>query len=335
MVSSPLRNDEEPLPATPLIIYTFSAGRFGNQLLRFFHWTAWVRELDGECSVLHLPFWPYAKLFSEWSRRPGCVHPARGGGADLLARIVDQAPAAKQWEINWKLQRIALRAARQLHPFGVDLLDKPTHEVVNLEDPAFVDRARAARYLVCAGWEYSCWSWLERHSSEVRSQFVPLPLYGDPAKSFIADLRGHHDVLIGLFARRGDYRTFFDGKFYYSWSDYVRLAREAMEHYPGKRVMIVAASDDPIPLAAFDGLPVTLTSGSVNSGGHWLESFLELAQCDILLGPPSTFVACAAFYGDKPWWPLRSAGQSLRTGEILTRHIFEAARDPELALAVR
>jgi hypothetical protein len=326
---------EKPLPATPLIIYTFSAGRFGNQFLRFLHWTAWVRELDNECSVLHLPFWPYANLFSEWSRRPGCIHPARVGAVDLVARIVDHVPAGRRWDINWKLQRITLRASRGLQSFGVDLLDKPIDEIVNMEDRAFVDRARAARYLVCAGWEYSCWSWLERHAPQVRRQFVPVPMYGDRAESFIADLRGRYDVLIGLFARRGDYRKFFDGRFYYPWSDYARWAREAMDHYPGKRVVIVAAGDDPIPIEAFEGLPVVLTTGSVNSGGHWLESFLELAHCDILLGPPSTFVACAAFYGDKPWWPLRSAGQSLRSGEILERHIFDAARDPELALSVR
>jgi hypothetical protein len=217
----------------------------------------------------------------------------------------------------------------------VDLLEKPVEGVVNLEDPAFVERARSARYLVCAGWEYSCWSWLERHAEEVRRSFTPLPLYRDLASAFIADLRGRYDVLVGLFARRGDYETFFDGRFHYSWNDYARWVREAVEHYPGKRVVIVAAGDDTFPREAFNGLPVVFTTGSINGGGHWLESFLELALCDILLGPPSTFVACAAFYGDKPWWPLRSANQSLRADQILTRHIFEAACDPELALAVR
>ena len=275
-----------------------------------------MRELEGTCSVLHLPFWPYAKLFLEWSQRPACVIPGRGDGINMLARLMNRLPG-KEWDVNWKLQRIALRASRHMRPMGVDLLDKPFDQIDNLEDPAFVDRARDARYLVCAGWEYGCWSWLERHAGDVRSQLAPLPVYCDPAAAFIAELRKRYDVLIGLFARRGDYRTFFEGRFYFAWSDYRRWIREILDLHPGRRVAIVAASDDPIPMEEFRGLPVIPTSGSVNRGGHWMESFLELAQCDLILSPPSTFAACAAFYGDIPWWPLRSSGQTLRTDQML------------------
>lgn len=329
------RNSEAAVPGTPLLLYTFSAGRFGNQLLRFFHWTAWVRELEGSCSVMHLPFWPYAKLFREWRESPACVSPRGGGWVNAVARMAGRWPWGGEWDTNWKLQRALLRASRHMGLLGVELLEKPVAGVVNLEDPAFVERARAARYLVCGGWEYSCWGWLERHAGEVRGCFTPVPEYGDVASAFIADLRGRNDVLVGLFVRRGDYETFFDGRFYYSWCEYARWVGEVVAHYPGKRVVVVAAGDERFPREVFDGLPVVLATGSINSGGHWLESFLELALCDILLGPPSTFVACAAFYGDKPWWPLRSAGQSLRAEQILVRHIFEAACDAELALAVR
>ena len=35
-------------------------------------------------------------------------------------------------------------------------------------------------------------------------------------------LRQRHDIVIGLYIRRGDYREFFDGRFYYPWSSYAR-----------------------------------------------------------------------------------------------------------------
>lgn len=298
------------------------------------HWAAWVRELDDSCSVLHVPFWPYAKLFLEWSQRPACLIAGSGAGMNTLARLVNRLPG-REWDMNWKLQRIALRASRHMQPVGVDLLDKPIDEIVNLEDPTFIERARGARYLVCAGWEYGCWSWLERHAAGVRRQLAPLPLYRQTAEAFFANLRGSYDMLIGLFARRGDYRTFFDGRFYYSWSDYQRWVREILDLHPGRRVAIVMASDEPIPMEEFHGLPVIPTSGSINGGGHWMESLLELAMCDFILGPPSTFAASAAFYGDTPWWPLRSGRQTLRTDQMFGRHIFEAARDAEMALSVR
>lgn len=323
------------LVSQPLIIYTYSAGRFGNQLLRFFHWAAWVRELDYQCSILHLPFWPYAKLFSEWSAKPACVYPDNREWVNSLAHMVDRCPGADPWDLNWKLQRAALRGSRHLRSLGVDVLRLSGVEKMNLEDSAFIERARATRFRVCAGWEFGCWSWLERHAAEVRRLFQPLPVYRRVAEAFVQELRAKYDVVLGLLARRGDYSTFFNGRLYYSWADYAGWVRQAMELYPGRRVVVVISSDDPIPLEAFAGLPVVLATGSVNSQGHWLESFLELSLCDLILGPPSTFVACAAFYGDKPWWPLRSAGQALRTDQVLSNHLFDAARDPELALSVR
>jgi hypothetical protein len=292
-----------------------------------------VRELDYRCAVLHLPFWPYAKLFSEWIGRPACVYPGNGHWVDRVARLLDRLPDTR--DINWELQQIALQVWRRLRWLGVDMLDKPEDERVNLEDPAFIERAQAGRYFLCAGWEYGCWAWLERHAAEVRGLFVPVQPYRGRAEDFAGELRRQYDVLVGLFARRGDYRTFFDGRFYYAWEDYARWIREVVELHPGKRVGVIIASDDWIPSGPFDGLPVVCATGSVNRGGHWLESFLELSLCDMIIGPPSTFAACAAFLGDKPFWPLRSSGQTLRTDQLLTGHLFEAARDPEITLAVR
>lgn len=319
---------------TPLLLYTSSAGRFGNQLLRFFHWAAWARELDHACAVLNLPFWPYAKLFSEWRRNRACLLGRTDHSWNLLARAAARVPL-DPWMVNWKLQRISLRASRHLTLVGVDLLDKPTDERVNVEEPEFVRRALDGRYLVCSGWEFACWNWLERHAVAVRALFAPAPPFGQITQEFMAESRRHHDVLVGLCVRRGDYRNFFDGRFYYSWESYTRWVREAADLYPGKRVGVIITGDETIPMQMLQGLPVHLATGSLNRGGHFLESFLQLSMCDLILGPPSTFAACAAFLGDRPWLPLRSADQTLSRDQILQRPLFEAALDSELALAVR
>jgi hypothetical protein len=324
------------LPLIRMILYADSGGgRFGNQLLRFFHWTAWARELGQPFTVLDLPFWPYTHLFAEWSQRPGCVYPHSrvGSAADLAGHVQSLLPI--RWREHWTVKYVIARLARKLGALGIDVVDLPAETKLNLEEPAFVERARRSRFLVCAGWEFACWNWLERHEAEVRRLFAPAPAPLAAATAFLRELRERHDIVIGMHIRRGDYREFFEGRLYYSWTSYVRWAREAVEMFPSQRVAILVTGDDLIPSELFAGLPVIWASGSINRGGHWFASFLELSLCDFIIGAPSTFAACAAFLGNCPWLPLREADQVLKEKQMMHRHLFEAARDPLLALSIR
>lgn len=321
-----------------MIIYADSGGgRFGNQLLRFFHWTAWVRELGPPFSVLDLPFGPYTYLFAEWSRQPVCVYPPglTGSAADVAGHVQSLLPVRWRERAIGSLHRVTARLIRKLETLGIEVLDLPAETKLNLEETAFVDRARGSRCLVCVGWEFGCWGWLERHEAEVRRLFAPAPARFVAATELVRELRQQHDIVIGLYIRRGDYREFFDGRFYYPWTSYARWAREAVEMFPGQRVAIIVTGDDLIPSEPFAGLPVTWASGSINRGGHWFASFLELSLCDFIIGAPSTFAGCAAFLGNRPWLPLRDANQTLEEEQMMHRHLFEAALDPLLALSIR
>jgi len=321
-----------------MIIYADGCGgRFGNQLLRFLHWTAWARQLGGAVTVLDVPFWPYGALFNRWKRRPGCAYPhrLRDYSADLAGYLQSFMPARWRERANGSLQRVSARLARRAQSLGLDVVDLPAETKLNLEDADFVDRARNSRHLVCLGWEFACWDWLERHQAAVRQIFAPARAPMAAANAYVRDLRRQYDVLVGLFVRRTDYRTFFDGRFYYSWECYGRWAREAVQMFPGQRVGIVVTGDEFIPSEPFAGTPVSPASGSVNRGGHWFASFLELSLCDLIVGPTSTFAGCAAFLGNVPWLPLRDAGQTLDARQVMRRHLFEAAQDPLLRLSIR
>lgn len=60
-------------------------GPYWQPVVVLFHWAAWVKELDGGCAVLHLPFWPYAELFCEWMDRPAGVTARWGGWVNVVA----------------------------------------------------------------------------------------------------------------------------------------------------------------------------------------------------------------------------------------------------------
>src|ERR1700693_5889940 len=117
-----------------MILYADSdGGRFGNQFLRFLHWTAWARELGPPCSVLNLTFWPYTHLFAEWSQRPGCVYPHGlvGSAADVAAHVLSLLPA--RWREHPSVKYVTGRLARKAGAFGLDVLDLPAETKLNLE----------------------------------------------------------------------------------------------------------------------------------------------------------------------------------------------------------
>ncbi|MGH8017241.1 MAG: hypothetical protein ACREIA_02975, partial [Opitutaceae bacterium] len=194
---------------------------------------------------------------------------------------------------------------------------------------------RSHRWLVCSGWQYAAWPLLEKHQVHLRKLFEPAPGPDQVARRFLKGVRRRHDLLAGLFVRRGDYQVWTGGRFYFPFESYVRWVRELIDLHPGRRVGVVLAGDETIPCDLFGNLPVFLATGSAGSDGHWFESFLELAGCDFIAAAPSTFAAGAAFLGNRPWWPLRFSDQTLSHDQVFARHLFDAACDPDFALAIK
>jgi len=317
------------------VIYTHGGGRFGNQLLRFLHWIAWAREQGDSVAVADLPFWPYGPLFKTWSDYPGCVYPPQRGWLDFWARMRHWMPDWVLFHGEWRVQQWVAWVARYWCTADVGTLALKPEERIDLDHPTFQECLRDKRWLVCSGWQFATWNLLEKHAAHVRTLFQPEIRFAQVAQNFLAALRQRHEVLAGLFIRRGDYRAWANGRFYYPFESYVRWARELIELHPDRRVAVVVASDEAIPCGVFGDLPVFLTTGCVGDAGHWFESFLELAGCDLVASAPSTFAAGAAFLSNRPWWPLRSPEQTLSRSQIFHDHLFDAAKDPDFSVAIK
>jgi len=316
----------------PMVIYAYGGGRFGNQFLRFAHWLAWVLDCHNNVRVVDLPFWPYASLFATWSEYPGCVYP-------LQRSWIDRIAGCRQWlhprvirHGEWRMQRVFACGARCLPGVRTLVLDDAAGEERTLSPETFRDGSGP---IVCAGWRFSAWAALERHEEPVRALLQPAIRPAGISETFVAELRKRYDVLVGLFVRRGDYREWAGGQYYYPWESYIRWSSELPALFPGRRVGIVLTGDEMLPLPLWTELPAVPATGSVNRKGHWFESFLELAACDYVVSPPSTFSACAAFLGNRPLWPLLCPDQKLSIDQIMPRHVFAARSDSIFSLAVK
>jgi hypothetical protein len=187
----------------------------------------------------------------------------------------------------------------------------------------------------CSGWKIASWPLVAAHEVELRGYFQPAADVARLAAEFIAPLRQRHDVVIGVFIRQSDYREWDEGRFYFSTAQYAIWMRQLLDLYLGKKIAFVVASEqwqDPTALA---GLPFFFATGTLNAGGHWYESWVELSLCDFVVTPPSTFSATAAFLGSVPLWPVLSAEQTMREDQRIEDGIAGAARHPVFSRAVK
>lgn len=319
------------------LIYTHGGGRLGNQLVRFAHWLAWAREHGDEVEVLDFAFWPYATLFARWSEYPACLFPARPSRLARIARIVDELPG----ELRRRIQG-GRRMARMVHGLGrlwpgwqAIELDDQAGESIELDDPRFLARVMSHAVTTCAGWKISAWGLLEAHEPALRELFRPAPPWMDRGEQFMRETRRRHDYVIGMLIRQTDYRTWHGGRFCYPTEQYAEWARQLLELRLHANPAVVIACDERQDPNAFAGLPCYFSPGAVNSGGHWFESFVTLGLCDLVVSPPSTFSAAAAFAMDAPLLPLVERGQHLAAGQMLPRALSGAARHPVFSLAVK
>ncbi|GAB4380161.1 MAG: hypothetical protein Kow0075_11290 [Salibacteraceae bacterium] len=143
------------------------------------------------------------------------------------------------------------------------------------------------------GWRFRYPEGLLRHKDEIRTLFSPRENVMKRAKSLMKP----NSINIGVHIRRGDYKTFMDGRFFYSVDVYKRMMMH-LKNNEQRELHFVICTDDAISAEQLIDHNCTL------SGGNAVEDLYTLSQCDYIMGPPSTFSLWASFYGDKPLLPL-------------------------------
>lgn len=173
------------------------------------------------------------------------------------------------------------------------ILDHNKPEYQNSTEKYF-ERIKKSNFLICSDWVNTEFLALEKYKSEIKAIFEPKEEYLKRIDLTINEAKKSSDLLIGIHMRRGDYKEFTGGRYYYSDADYYTLMKAMEGIFATKRITFYLCSNEPINKSNFSDFKIQL------GNNHIIEDLYCLAKCDYIVGPPSTYSGWASYYGDVP-----------------------------------
>lgn len=265
-----------------MMVHFGNTGQLGNQLLSVAHLLASSLEHDffletyacdsfvGYLSETHKSF-PHNFAFRR--SEPWIM---RG----LTGRVVRRLFEGKSWILYNKKIVFDYRSRR------------------SIEQEAFLSFAKSSKQFIYCGWLFRDFESLFLQQNKVRAILLP---------KCSTDKMNSDKFKIGLHIRRGDYRIWRGGVHYYDDSVYLRICRDAIRQYSNEgKVEIYPVSDERLTLPEkLDGVCLRYKGQQ-----HRITDLTLLSNCDLVIGPPSTFSQAAAFLGDVPKFTILSKDDS-------------------------
>lgn len=160
---------------------------------------------------------------------------------------------------------------------------------------------------VIDNWYYRDYEALFEFQDVICAVFRPNEKYSSEIDKFVGSLRSQDKITIAIHIRRGDYRTWRDGRYYYTdkeYKDWMECLAKASE----KRIQFVLFSNEKLNLGFFSSDIYDVCTGL----GQAITDLYSMARCDYIIGPPSTYSWWAAFYGKKPYLTLYDKNQNIK-----------------------
>jgi hypothetical protein len=120
-------------------------------------------------------------------------------------------------------------------------------------------------------------------------------------------------LLIGIHIRRGDYASFEGGKYFYDAHIYKDKIHQLKNLYRNeKNIHFIISTND------YNFVNSNMLYGADITHNHGTEEsdLYCLSQCDLIIGPPSTFSAWASFFGSVPLLHITHENQIIQKSDF-------------------
>lgn len=124
--------------------------------------------------------------------------------------------------------------------------------------------------------------------------FTPSECIISQVEGYFPQKKNPYTIFVGIHIRRGDYKYYQEGKYYFSIQQYVDIMHGFVDNCCNDKVVVFfISSNEKIDLTVFNDLKVFQIGDSSP-----VKDLVGLSMCDYIIGPPSTYSAWASIYHD-------------------------------------
>lgn len=306
-MKSRVRKSDYVFKAYRMVLIGKRTGQLGNRLFVFAHFIA--NAIEYGYSIQNPGFYSYSRYFEGTRNNFFCRYPAKktlctGSGMQAAYYLFIN-------KLVVPLSRLlgAMKAGRIRY---LDIRSgNRSDEDYDLTNPEYIRLATSSNLLVINNaWLCRDCNNLARHADTVRAFFKPLKQHAASVAALVATARKDCDMLVGIHIRHGDYRRWQGGKYFFTASEYADVMKRFAATMPGKRVRFLICSNEQQDEQNFEGLHYVMGNNQM------IEDMYAFAQCDALIGPPSTYTGWASFYGSVPLYALQSSMDTLAMADF-------------------
>ena len=282
-----------------------------NRLFVFGHVIS--SAIEQKTTVVNLGFLEYASLFPTTAADIFCRFPPK------KRRILNSNIAARHllWWIVNIFVRIFRKIVRYTSKFGIadppwiyfvtsgfETTEGKTSEQIRklnyyLDTPEITRVVQRYSLVVIRGPLIRAFSYFEKHSDTIRAYFKPTESCQLQVEKVIHHAKSIGDIIVGVHIRQGDYSHFDEGRHYFTSEQYRNLMGKILEKFSDQKILFLICSNINQPEDVFRGVNYLFGTG------HITEDLYALAQCNFIVGPPSTYSMWASFYGQVPLYIVR------------------------------
>ena len=281
-------------------------GQLGNRLHTHANALAWC--IENQVNLVNLNFQKYSPWFSSKECSPVEIFISRKSRLvgilrfSYVKKILDRLCRSDKW-----LKRLT----------KIIILEKKDSDYLSDKElNQFFKCDIKKRTLLIRAWDLKCPDLIEIHQDAIREILIPSKEFVSETVDNIENLRKKFDCVVGVHARRGDYRHYLEGIHFHSWDAYkewIHQTKSLLDKQGKGRVGFFLCSDDHTDKAKFNDQPVTFgNSKSVMTDLH------SLSLCDYNLGPPSSFGPWLSWYGKVPRLVIKKGLQIKSISQFVT-----------------
>lgn len=135
-----------------------------------------------------------------------------------------------------------------------------------------------------------------RYIEEIREIFMPNKDQRNDVDSLVEKLHIDGYTVVGIHVRRGDYQNWRGGVFFFAYDEYLAFMRQVRDALKGRKTIFYISTNE----QCRDWIQQSDLSICDFRGKSAAMDIYALSQCDLILGPPSSFSRWASLMGHVP-----------------------------------